>query len=267
MIIRIGYVPYLNMVPFYERFGPEPVEHEGRRFEFWQRTPRALGLEAQSGLIDAAPLSLVDSLRVESQYEPIANFGVGVRQRRAQSVLLFSKVAMPFLSNAMVAVTDDTSTSVLLLQLLLEQRYGLSGLRYGRIASLTLFDGDADALLLIGDEAIRARRDGVRGFPAVADLGEEWFQWQRSPFVFARWMVRRALAPDVKEFLEYSIEKSLSSNEAARDRSAYREASRLGMDPGFIQGYWGGFAYRLTSDHLRSMEQFDALHKHQCLNA
>ena len=56
-----------------------------------------------------------------------------------------------------------------------------------------LFDGSADALLLIGDEALQAKKEGVQGFPIVTDLGEEWFEWQGTPFVFARWVVRKSL--------------------------------------------------------------------------
>jgi len=266
MNIRIGHVPYLNMAPFYHGFGPEPMEIRDRRYEFWSRTPRALGLAAEAGIIDAAPLSLVDALKMENQYEPVGRFGIGVR-RSAQSVLLFSRTTMPLLHNAVIAVTDETSTSSVLLQLLLEQHYAVQGIRYERIASAALWDRSNDAMLLIGDEAIKTARSGVPELPIVTDLGEEWYRWQGLPFVFARWMVRSALPEDVKEVLEQSIEKSLSSNELNRSGFSFEEGIRRGTSPTNVQNYWDGFIYRLSPQHLQSIRLFSDLVRKKCLIA
>src|SRR5262249_19608311 len=152
---RIGYIPYLNMAPFHQGFGPDPVEMDGERFEFFPMSPRALGIEAEKGAIDAGALSLVDCLRLSSQFEPLGLFGIG-RKRQALSVLLFSKKPMAEMEG-LCAVTDETSTSSHLLRVLLEVRYGRTRVRYGRIASSMLFDGEAEGLLLIGDEALKAK--------------------------------------------------------------------------------------------------------------
>ncbi len=258
MNIRVGYVPYLNMAPFYHGFGPHLLEAGDHQYEFISRAPRALGYEAIAGTMDAAPLSLADALKVESSFEPLARFGIGVR-RSAQSVLLFSNRALPLLENATVAVTDETSTSFLLLQLLMEQRYKLKGTRYGRIASATLFDGEADAVLLIGDEAIKAKRQPMPGFPYVTDLGEEWFTWKTLPFVFARWMVRRSCPQDVKNSMEGFLEKSLRSIELNKDALAFEEAVQRRCSPISVRQYWDGFIYRLTPSHLQSIDLFSRL--------
>ncbi len=63
MIIRVGHIPYLNMVPFHHGFGPEPTEINGHYFEFQTMSPRVLGLSAEKGSIDAGALSLVDWLK------------------------------------------------------------------------------------------------------------------------------------------------------------------------------------------------------------
>jgi chorismate dehydratase len=257
MNIRVGFIPYLNMVPFHHGFGPASVEARGRRFEFLPMSPHALGLEAEKGTIDAGALSLVDSLRLSTHYEPVGTFGIGMR-REAQSVLLFSKREISRLQG-MCAVTDETSTSFRLLQLLLEVRYGLSGIHYGRIASSVLFDGDAEALLLIGDEALRAKSEGVKGMPFMTDLGEEWFQWHGTPFVFARWMVRSGLRQDVKDIIERALQKSLKINQANRVEFAQEEAPKRNMTLRDVILYWNGFAYERTPDHERSIQVFSEL--------
>jgi len=263
MNIRVGYIPYLNMVPFHHGFGPAPIEAQGRRFEFLPMSPHALGLEAEKGTIDAGAMSLVDSLRLSTHYEPVGTFGIGMR-RAAQSVLLFSRQEIHCLQG-MCAITDETSTSFRLLQLLLEVHYGLTGIRYGRIVSSALFDGDAEALLLIGDEALRAKKEGIKGMPFVTDLGEEWVQWQGVPFVFARWMVRSGLRQEVKDIIEGSLQKSLQLNGVNRIRFAEEEAPKRDMTTGDVIRYWNGFVYELTPDHQRSIQIFSELLEKACL--
>jgi chorismate dehydratase len=242
MNIRVGFIPYLNMVPFHQGFGPEPIEIEGHRFEFQSMSPRVMGLEAEKGSIDAGALSLVDGLRFSGEFEPLGTFGIGLK-RPALSVLLFSKKPMSEL-RGVCAVTDETSTSFRLLQVLLEVRYGLTGVTYGRIASSMLFDGEADAVLLIGDEALKAKKESIRGLPVVTDLGEEWYSWQGYPFVFARWMVRRSLPKEVKAIILRSIQNSLYS-------------SRTGTSEEL--NYWNGFAYKLTAEHEKSIQKFKGM--------
>jgi predicted solute-binding protein len=65
-MLRIGRIPYLNCEPFFTHLtGVELVSH----------TPRALGQAMAEGGLDAAPLSLVDALRLEAMLVPLP-FGI-----------------------------------------------------------------------------------------------------------------------------------------------------------------------------------------------
>lgn len=247
MITKIAYIPYLNMAPFHQGFGPQPTEVEGQYFEFRPMTPRVLGQEAQKSTIDAGALSLVDSIQLSETYEPLGPFGIGLK-RPAQSVLLFSKKPLSDIQG-LIAVTDETSTSLRLLQMLVEIRYGHTDVTYGRIASPVLFDGQAEGLLLIGDEALKARKTGVKGFPVVTDLGEEWYSWQGTPFLFARWMVRKDLDKKVKSVIAKCIQNSLYSNKTGTSEQLV---------------YWHGFSYKIRPEHERSAARFALLLNKVC---
>jgi chorismate dehydratase len=244
MILRVGYIPYLNMAPFHRGFGPEPFERHGVRYEFPVCTPRTLGIEAEQGRVDAGALSLVDSLRLANDFEPLGRLGIGVKGP-AQSVLVFSKGPFSELFG-MCAVTDETATSVRLLEMLLAERYQRPPLHFGRIASSLMFDGDAQGLLLIGDEALQAKANGIPGFPHVTDLGSEWLAWQRMPFVFAQWMVRKSIDANVKHELLNYIENALSST-----LSNISDADKIAA------AYWAGFDYLLTPAHVQSRQIFE----------
>ena len=256
MKLTIGFIPYLNMVPFHQGFGPASLKLDSVELEFKTVSPRALGLEAESGAIDAGAMSLMDTFRLSEQYESLGDFGIGVK-RAAGSVLLFSKQPLAELQG-ICAVTDETATSVRLLQVLLEKKYQRTAVTYGRVAA-GMFDGSADALLVIGDEALRARQTGVKGFPIVTDLATEWFAWQGTPFVFARWVVRKDLPETAKAMLRARLEASLNEAEINKSTLAAGEAPGRGLSPADVAAYWDGFLYKLTSEHQRAIETFRSM--------
>ena len=82
-----------------------------------------------------------------------------------------------------------------LLRVLLEKKYGVqaqlrtAACRRERLARY-------DAVLLIGDEALRRNKYGLAGFDLVYDLAHEWYEWQKLPFVFAVWAVQKRSLPE-----------------------------------------------------------------------
>jgi chorismate dehydratase len=86
-----------------------------------------------------------------------------------------------------LALDEGSRTSAALSQVLLKEIHGLTP----RLLQLPLGCGphevDADAVLVIGDRAIRSA-DGE--FAEVWDLGDRWCRWTELPFVFAMWVAR-----------------------------------------------------------------------------
>src|SRR5204863_3483556 len=97
-------------------------------------------------------------LRLSEHLELIGPYGVAARGT-VQSVLMFSRRPASALAGAMISVTPETSTSIRLLKLLLTVRRELSGVRFVR----GLEPSQADALLMIGDQAMRMRNARPEG--------------------------------------------------------------------------------------------------------
>jgi chorismate dehydratase len=95
-----------------------------------------------------------------------------------------------------VALGSTSRTGVLLAQMLLSQRYGVTPEYFRCPPDLTTMLLEADAGVVIGDVALRAmyevprRQDGA----SVVDLGAAWRDWTGLPMVFAPWAVRRDYA-------------------------------------------------------------------------
>jgi chorismate dehydratase len=78
--------------------------------------------------------------------------------------------------------------------MLLESRHGVRPDYFVCPPDLTAMLLEADAAVLIGDAALRARTDAPRRGLHVTDLGEAWREWTGLPMVFAVWAVRREFA-------------------------------------------------------------------------
>lgn len=224
----------------------------GDRYELTDCVPRELGRQAAAGELMAGLLPLVDYLRLADSFERLERFGIAVRGR-AQSVLLFSRQPLRQLDGAVIAVTEETSTTAVLLRLLLERRYHVQPSAYQRGQH-----PEADALLLIGDEALRFRHAN-RQFPFETDLAFEWWLWQHLPFVFAVWAIRKDAAPQDKRALELGLIKALAMNTQRLETIAQEASAPLGLPAAELHAYLAHFIYRLSRPEEAGIAKFKSL--------
>ncbi len=242
-MIRIGKIPYLNSILFFHGLDNEP----GVRLE--SLVPRALSSAVQEDEVDAGPVPLVTAWEIEDRFDPLGDFCISTIDR-AHSILFFSKRPFDQLDGAEIGVTNETSTSVRLLRVLLTHAWRVRPARFTRV------DWPAnDAFLLIGDEALVHRR-GVKDYPHVADLGEVWHKWTGLPFVFARWMVRRSLADADKARLVTLLDQSLAEGWAHFERVVSPRAHDLHMSVDEMREYLQAFRFRTTAAELQAIEKF-----------
>jgi len=245
----VGKIPYLNSVPFYAHF-------EQRRFKILPITPRRMGVLSRKGQIDAGLFSLADFLGQKETLEPL-QFGIATRDQ-VRSVLLFSNDGWLDLDGKTIGVTDDSATSVLLLRLLLEKRYGVRATLQRMHSGVNDLD-QFDAVLLIGDAALRHTKRGLEGFDIVYDLAKEWYDWQKLPFVFALWAVKKSLGLEEKNELHDIIAHSLERGETDYEQFGAMYAKQVGLSPSESVEYLNGFNYRLGERELEAVRMFESL--------
>ncbi len=245
----IGKIPYLNSVPFYEHF-------EQRRFKVMPISPRRMGVLSSQGQIDAGLFSVADYLHQQESLEAL-NFGIATRDQ-VKSVMLFSNHGWRDLEGKKIGVTDDTATSVLLLKLLLEQKYNVQAVVERMHSGINDLD-QYDAVLLIGDSALRSNKTGLRGFELVYDLAKEWYDWKKLPFVFAVWAVRKSLGAEERAELREMITHALDRGETDFEQIGAVHAGRIGLTPGESAEYLGGFNYRLGEREMEALRMFETL--------
>jgi len=126
---------------------------------------------------------------------------------------------------------ESSRTSAALTQILLRRKHGI----FPEVVPLPLDqeaeNADVDAVLLIGDRAMRAC---LPGFAHAFDLGQEWQDWTSLPFVYAVWAVR----PGVElGSVEEALLESKRRGSSRIGEIAQREAPHLGLDAGFCRRY------------------------------
>lgn len=236
-MVRIGKIPYLNCEPFFAHLAG---------FELRELTPRQLGRAVVEGSVDAGPLSLVDFLNLGSAVAGLPF--VIATPGPAQSVLLFSDRPLARLGGATIGVTNETSTSIQLLKLLLALKYEVVPRAWVDA------EGPCDAVLLIGDRAIRALKSDLR-LAHVVDLGSEWVQWTGLPCVFARWGVQTSVPKAEQLALSHALDEALD-----RGLATLPEIARQRRDTGFTEAevvaYLSGFTYRLGAEEEKAIVEF-----------
>jgi chorismate dehydratase len=93
------------------------------------------------------------------------------------------------------------------------------------------------------------------GFPHIYDLGAEWHAWTGLPFVFARWMVRKEVAPREKALLEELLYAGLEDGVESLYQVAEPREDLL-MLPRDIVTYIQGFRYFIGKAEQQAIEQF-----------
>lgn len=245
MMLRIGYLTYLNVIPYF--WGSTEWD-----VELVPCVPSEFGKLALKEEIDAGIMAVGDWFVQSKQFELLGSYGIATH-KKAQSVLLFSNHQIQDLDTRTIGITEQSSTSVLLLKLLLEKKYSVFPSKY-------IQEQHKDAWLVIGDDALREKKK--KSYSYIYDLGEEWWLWQELPFVFARWVVLRNLPSRTKEYLHNIIKESLQKNLVNLDKIA----SSIAMTKKYsvlseeeIINYLKGFTYSVGNLENKSMNIFHNL--------
>lgn len=246
MLLNIGQIPYLNSVLFYHAL------RDDAEVSLAPLVPRQLSGAAVEHAVDAGPVPLVTCWDIESHYEPLEDFCIATKTK-AYSILFYSKRPVEELAGANVGITNETSTSVRLLKVLLQHRYQVSA---GRFVQLDWPNNDA--FLLIGDEAL-IHRKGVKDYPHLVDLGEVWNEWTGLPFVFARWMVRRDLETKSRDALVNKLTRALERGWNEFDAAVEPKAHELNMSVQEMRDYLEAFRFRMTDAEREAVERFREL--------
>ncbi len=203
MSIRVGAVSYLNTKPLiygYERWLPN--------CQLELDLPSRLADRLACGSLDVALIPSVEFFR--SQARVIVSDACIACRGPVWSVQVWFRKRPETIRS--LALDEGSRTSAVLAQSLLWRRYAirphLETLPIGMVPT----ESTADAVLVIGDRAIRS---APGEFVEVWDLGDQWCRLTELPFVFAMWVAKDSqIASEVAWGLQAARDEGLRNLES-----------------------------------------------------
>jgi chorismate dehydratase len=236
--IRLGRVSFINTYPVewaLSRHLPEgeAVEVTG--------VPTALNRMLRAGEVDVANCSSIEYASAPERYVLLPSMCVG-SDGAVDSVQLVTDLPLDRVRT--IAATSQSATSATLARVLLPN------------AELLAEDAEADAKLLIGDNALRsALEDPTRHH----DLGELWRERTGRPMVFAVWAARAEIAPERLAGVDAALRAAVvEASENAR-QVALDAAARFGFPAGYLARYFDRLRYHFGVRERAGLERFYAM--------
>ena len=249
---RVGHIQFLNCLPLY--WG---LIRSGALLDvdLAKDTPDRLSDALVAGDLDIGPISLVEYLRHHDELVVLPDLAVG----SDGPVLSVNLVATTSEPPQHVALGSTSRTSVLLAQLLLEDRDKTSPTYATMPPDLTAMLLEADAAVLIGDAALRATFDAPRTGLYVTDLGQAWRDWTGLPMVFAIWAARRDFAeqhPGTVKEVHDAFVRSRDLSLANVAEVAAQAARWEPFDARQLETYFTTLDFRLGDRQLAGLAEF-----------
>jgi chorismate dehydratase len=117
--LKIGRIPYANLFPIYYTL---EREFDCSAYEFVEGAPSKLNKMLREGQIDVCPSSSVEYLRNPDLYNIIDDISVSSKGK-VGSVILFTRRPIETISGKKIMITDQSDTSVALLDIILKRFY------------------------------------------------------------------------------------------------------------------------------------------------
>ena len=251
---RIGMVNYINTAPIYEIWKEKALP---ANWQVVEGQPRQLNELLLAGKIDMGFVSSFAYALHPERYQIFAGLSISATGP-VGSVFLFSRVPVEELGGQPVMLTQQSDTSIRLVQIILEEFYRIQPIySTGPVYGPDSTADQAQAVLAIGDDALRISREG--SYAVELDLGEAWMRQTGLPFVFSVCVV-------TEEFIKSQPEEARRIREmllACRTEGGSRMAeicqtvsSRIPMEHTACTRYLHAIEHDLTPVKIKALETY-----------
>ena len=250
---RVGHIQFLNCLPLYHMLVKSGAVLD---MDLYKDTPIALSKRLLSGKLDISPVPAIEYARHADDLLLLPDLTVS-SNGRVMSILLVSKIPVRELDRRRVALTNTSATSQVLTKIILKEKYSIEPCYFECPPDLPEMFREADAALLIGDDALRACVR-PKGF-YLYDLGQEWKAFTGQAMVYAVWAVRRAYAerhPDRVQAVFHAFINSMhlsleNLDEIARDISRWEPFSAK-----FLKDYFSALRFEFGEVYQRGVMRY-----------
>lgn len=251
--MQVGRINFSNVLPVFHFIDSEA---EANGIHFVSAVPTELNRLLAEGEIVAGPISAFSYAQHADKYYCFSDLSISSRGP-VGSIFLFAKRPIDDLHGRIVALPTTSASSVNLLKILLHEYFGVQPQYVTRPPYLENMMREADAALLIGDDALYW---SLQNHPYhVYDLGSEWYGRTGLPMTFAVWAVRRDFIqqrPEDAGRLHQLFVNSKQRGLAHMDQVIDRAIQLYGQDHAFWDSYFHKLVYDFKGDLLQGAETY-----------
>ncbi|MBU1233123.1 MAG: menaquinone biosynthesis protein [Proteobacteria bacterium] len=250
MKTRIGHIQFLNSLPLYHMLVKEEII---LGIDLFKDSPRQLCRRLLDGQLDISPVPAIEYARHADQLFLLPDLTIS-SDGKVMSILLVSKVPIEQLDGKRVALTNTSATSQVLARIILEEKYGLCPDYFECPPDLGQMFREAEAALLIGDEALRVLHRPIDYH--LYDLGEEWTAFTGEKMVYAVWCVRRAYALENREHVDnvsHAFQHSMEMSKEYVDLIAEEAARWDVFSKNFLKEYFTSLKFEFGQDYQQGL--------------
>lgn len=258
--VRIGAVAYLNTKPLIYSLLDRLTKGGDAATDCSKNSPAGslrlelpsrLATELENESLDVGLIPVVEYFQNLDRYTGVSDAAIACRGPVWSVRILFRKDPSQVRK---LAVDEGSRTSIALSKILFHSRFGFVPETTPLPMGVPPQSVDADAVLVIGDRAMKPER--FRGdFGSDWDLGEEWYRETGLPFVFARWVARNNsfATPALTSLLEQSRDAGCANI----DEIVRMHAGRYGLSDIECRDYLTQFLrFRLGPEELAGLAEF-----------
>ncbi|MDZ4168114.1 MAG: menaquinone biosynthesis protein [Coriobacteriia bacterium] len=253
---RLGHIQFINCLPLYYGMVKQDVLLD---VDLVRANPADLAEMIVAGSLEVAPIPAIEYARHADELILLPDIAI-TSDGEVQSILLVSKKPVTELSGGTVALAANSRTSQVLARVLLKRRWDVEPDYVTMPPDLPAMLRDADAALLIGDEALREHWEPTDGLFAY-DLGSEWTEWTGLPMVYAVWAVRRSFAaehPREVRNVSEALSGSLAYCRGHLDEISAYAARWESFGAEQFKSYFDALSFRFEPRFRQGLERFFA---------
>jgi chorismate dehydratase len=250
-MLTLGHIVYSNCFPPHAGILLNAV---GFPFRLVEGVPTQLNRMLFEGTVDVSPSSSIEYAANPGRYLLLPGLSI-TSKKNVMSILLESRLPLEELNDRVVAVTSASATSVVLLRILLELRYGVKPVYVTYEQEGEDPSDRSDAALTIGDPALRKSAASI--YPHCFDLGRLWNEFTGLPFVFALWQANDLKKSHRDLWRMYDILMESKAYGLSRlGELAESEAGRFNLPADVLFEYWKLFSYDFGEDEKSGLLAF-----------
>lgn len=251
--LRIGSISYTNTWPVSHFFDLDKFIEE---VELIPQVPSQLNKQMAAGQIDMGPISSFSYGENADKYLLLPDLSVSAFGN-VGSISLFVKTDINDVKNKKIALANTSATSVNLLKIIMQEFLGGNPSYIYSNPDLEIMMEEADAALLIGDDALLANLQNEKEERfKLYDLGAEWLKSTNAWMTFAVWAVRREIVDDNPDLLYRVYQEFILSKKKGKEQlGEIIEASiaKCGGTYDFWLKYFNGLSHDFGQEQRKGL--------------